>query len=82
MHNKRSSLERIPLMVKQLQDKHKFTAVGHNAIIVAKTFVVVICIQLRNIPCIFRHCDLLVLNKSNEKKLQIKNNSFTDCHDS
>ena len=48
--------------------------------IVAEALVVVICNQLSNIPHIFRHCDLLVLNKSHEKKLQDKNNSVTDCH--
>ena len=46
----------------------------------AETHVTVICNQLSNIPYIFRHCDLLVLNESHEKKLYIKNNSFRDCH--
>ena len=40
----------------------------------------VICNQLSNVPFIFRHCDLLVLNKSHEKKLQVNNNSSPDCH--
>ena len=49
---------------------------------VAETSVAVICNQLSNIPYIFRSCDLLVLNKSCEKKLQVEvgNNSYTDCH--
>ena len=42
--------------------------------------VAVICNQLSIISYIFRHCNLLVLNKSHEKKLQVKDNSFTDCH--
>ena len=47
---------------------------------VAETLVTVICNQLSNVPHIFGHCDLLVLNKSHEKKLHVRNNSFTDCH--
>ena len=47
---------------------------------VAKTLVAVIWNQLSNTPYIFRHCDLLDLNKIHEKKLQAKDNSFTDCH--
>ena len=31
-------------------------------------------------PYIFRHCDLLDLKKNHERKLQVINNSFTDCH--
>ena len=46
----------------------------------AETLVGVVCNQLSNIPYTFRHCDVLVLDKSPEKKLQAKNNSFTDCH--
>ena len=60
------------------QEMHKFTPAGPNTVWL--TFVTVICNQLSNIPNIFRHYDLLVLNKSHEKKLQDKNNSFTDCH--
>ena len=37
--------------------------------------------HLSNIPYIVRHCDLLKLNRIHEKKLQIKNKSFTDCHE-
>ena len=44
--------------------------------IVAEILVTVIYNQLSSIPYIFWHCDLLVLNKSCDKKLQIKNNSF------
>ena len=50
---------------------------------VAETLVAVTFNQFgnnTNIPYIFRYCELLVLNNSHEKKLQIKNNSFTDCH--
>ena len=32
------------------------------------------------VPYIFRHCDLLDLNKIHKKKLQVENKSFTDCH--
>ena len=46
----------------------------------AETLVAVICNQLSNIPDIFRHCDLLDLNRVRDKKLQVNNNSFTDCH--
>ena len=84
MHSK-SSQERIKhLMSSGEQDTNKFTLVGHNTNSVAETFVrivVVICNQLSNIPgYIFRNCDLLVLNKSHERKLQVKNNSSADCH--
>ena len=49
---------------------HKFTPVGpQNS--VAKTLATEICSQLSNIPHIFRHCDLLDLNKINEKKYQL-----------
>ena len=58
---------------------HTFTPVGPKAT-VAETLVAVICSQLSNIPYIFRHCDLLDLNKIHKKKLQVKNNYFTDCH--
>ena len=51
---------------------HKFTPAGPK-ISVAKTLAAVICNQLSNIPYIFRHCDLLDLNKIHEKKLQLKN---------
>ena len=47
---------------------------------VAEMLVAVICNQLSNISYVFRHRDLLVLNKSHEKKLQVTDNSFTDCH--
>ena len=46
----------------------------------AETLVTVICNQLSNKPYSVRHRDLLVLNKSQEKKLQVKNNSFTAGH--
>ena len=54
------------------QDMNKFTPVGRSTNGVAETFIVVICYQLSNIPYIFRNCDLLVLNKSHEKKLHDK----------
>ena len=58
---------------------HKLTPVGPlNS--VAETLVAVIRCQLSNIPYIFRHLIRLALNKIHEKKLQVKNNSFTDCH--
>ena len=41
----------------------------------AVTLIAVICIQLTIIPYIFRHCDLLDLNKIHKKK-QVRNNSF------
>ena len=61
---------------------HKFTPVGpkHS---VAKTLVALIYNQLSNIPYIFQALWSLgseKKKKNNEKKLQIKNNSFTDCH--
>ena len=58
---------------------HKFTPDGPKSS-VAETLVAVICNQLSNIPYIFRHCDLLDLNKIHENKQQVKNYSFTDCH--
>ena len=57
---------------------HKFTPVGPNTVWL--TLVAVTCNQLSKIPYIFRLCDLLVLNKGHGKKLQVKNNYFTDCH--
>ena len=42
----------------QEPNMHKFISVGHS---VAVTFIAVPCWQLSYIPCIFRHCDLLVL---------------------
>ena len=62
------------------QNNYKFTPHGHNINSVAETFVAVICNQLSNIPYIFRHYDLLVLNKSLEQILHIKNNSFRDFY--
>ena len=76
MHNK-SSQEHIN--VKQGTRREQIHA-SWPQYIVAETLVTVICNQLSNIPYIFRHCGLLVLNKSHEKKLQVKNSSFTDCH--
>ena len=65
------------------QDMNKCTPVGPQYIM-AETIVTKVCNQLSNIPYIFRHCDLLVLNKSREKNnmkyLQVNYNSFTDCH--
>ena len=58
---------------------HKFPPAGpQNS--TAQTLVAVICNQLSNMPYIFKHCDLLDLNNIHEKKLQVKNNSFPDCH--
>ena len=58
---------------------HKFTPVdpGNN---VTDTLVAVKCNLLSNVRYIFRHCDLLDLNKIHEKKLQVNNNCFTDCY--
>ena len=56
---------------------HKFTPAGPKTS-VAKILVAVICKQLSNIPYFFRHYDLLDLNKIQEKKLQVKNNSSAD----
>ena len=60
---------------------HKFTPVGPQNN-VAETLREVIRNQLSDIPYIFRHCDLLDLNKIHERKLQVKNNSFTDKRES
>ena len=61
------------------QDMNKFTPYGPQYS-VAETYVAVIYKHLSNTPYSFRHCDLLVLNKSHQKKPQVKNNAFTDCH--
>ena len=77
-HNK-SSHKHINVMQRT---KHEQIHTGWPQFIVSKALVTVICNQLSNIPYIFRYCDLLVLNKSHEKKkktLQVKNKSFTDC---
>ena len=76
MHNK-SSQEHINV---QQRTRHEQIYASWPQHIVAETLVTVIWNQLSNIPYIFRYCDLLVLDKSQEKKLQVKNNSFTDCH--
>ena len=62
------------------QDMNKFTPVGPNTWWLSEICVTIVCNQLINIPYIFMHCVLLVLNKSHGKKVQVKNNSFTDCH--
>ena len=68
--------EHIPLKVYNHAQIH--TSWPQNS--VAETFVAVICNQLSTVPYIFKHCDLLDLNKIHEKKLQVNNDYFTDCH--
>ena len=59
---------------------NKFIPVGHSTNSVAETFVAVICSQVSNIPFFFSNCDRFLRNKSHEKKLQVKINSFIKCH--
>ena len=77
MHSAKSLQEYIPPKVTK-RTMHKFTPAGQKYS-GAKTLVAVICNQLSNIPYIFRHCYLVVLNKSLENEVQVKNNSFSDC---
>ena len=70
--------EHIPLKIKIQHRAHIHTGWTQNS--VAETLVAVICKKLSNIPYIFRHYDLLDLNKTHEKKLQVNDNSFTNCH--
>ena len=76
MHN-RNSQEHIYV---KYRTRHEQIHTSWPQYIVAETLVTVICDQLSDIPCIFKHCNLLVLNKSHEKKLQVKSNPFTVYH--
>ena len=78
---KRISPEHIPLKIKYGTRQAKFTLRGNKTNSVAETFVVQYTISSVIYPTfsgiVIR---LWVQNKSHEKKLKIKSNSFTDYH--
>ena len=78
-YNNKTSQENTFLKVKQ-RTKHAQIHISWPQYCVAEMLVAVSCSHLSDIAYIFWHCNLIVLNKSHEKELQVKNNSFTGCH--